>query len=59
MRQRRKERLGALQRRRPFVTDAFRGENDASEISYGKKPGQPFGEEARDYLDHLIGGKTV
>ncbi len=26
---------------------------------HGDKPGQPFGEEARDYLDHLIGGKTV
>jgi endonuclease YncB( thermonuclease family) len=25
----------------------------------GKKPGQPYAEEARDYLDHLIGGKTV
>lgn len=32
---------------------------DAPEIPHGKKPGQPFGEEARDYLDHLIGGKTV
>ncbi len=32
---------------------------DAPEIANGAKPGQPFGEEARDYLDHLIGGKVV
>ncbi len=32
---------------------------DAPEIPHGKKPGQPFGDQARDYLDHLIGGKTV
>ncbi len=32
---------------------------DAPEIPHGRKPGQPFGQEARDYLDHLIGGKTV
>ncbi len=32
---------------------------DAPEIPQGSKPGQPFGEEARDYLDHLIGGRTV
>jgi endonuclease YncB( thermonuclease family) len=32
---------------------------DAPEIPHGTKPGQPYGEEARDYLDHLIGGKTV
>jgi hypothetical protein len=32
---------------------------DAPEIAHGTKPGQPFGEEARGYLDHLIGGKTV
>ncbi len=32
---------------------------DAPEVPHGDKPGQPFGEEARDYLDHLIGGKTV
>jgi endonuclease YncB( thermonuclease family) len=32
---------------------------DAPEVSHGKKPGQPYGEEARDYLDHLIGGKTL
>ncbi len=32
---------------------------DAPEVPHGKKPGQPFGEDARDYLDHLIGGKTV
>ncbi len=30
---------------------------DAPEVPHGDKPGQPFGEEARDYLDHLIGGK--
>ncbi len=32
---------------------------DAPEIAHGKMPGQPYGEEALDYLDHLIGGKTV
>ena len=32
---------------------------DAPEIPHGNKPGQPYGEEARDYLDHLIGGKSV
>lgn len=32
---------------------------DAPEIPHGNKPGQPYGEEARDYLDHLIGGKMV
>jgi len=32
---------------------------DAPEVPHGRKPGQTFGEEARDYLDHLIGGKTV
>jgi endonuclease YncB( thermonuclease family) len=32
---------------------------DAPEIPHGRKPGQPFGQEARDYLDHLIGGETV
>ncbi len=32
---------------------------DAPEVPHGDKPGQPYGEEARDYLDHLIGGKTV
>lgn len=32
---------------------------DAPEIVHGKIPGQPFGQEARDYLDHLVGGKTV
>ncbi len=31
----------------------------APEIAHGTKPGQPFGEETRDYLDHLIGGKVV
>jgi len=32
---------------------------DAPEVARGTKPGQPFGEEARDYLEHLIGGKAV
>jgi endonuclease YncB( thermonuclease family) len=32
---------------------------DAPEVPHGDKPGQPYGGEARDYLDHLIGGKTV
>ena len=32
---------------------------DSPEIPRGKNPGQLFGEDARDYLDHLIGGKTV
>ncbi len=32
---------------------------DAPELSYNGKPGQPYAEEARDYLDHLIGGKTI
>jgi micrococcal nuclease len=32
---------------------------DAPEIAHGRKPGQPYGEEARDYFDHLIGGKMV
>jgi len=32
---------------------------DAPEIAHGTKPGQPYGEEARDYFDRLIGGKTV
>ncbi len=32
---------------------------DAPKVPDGKKPGQPYVEEARDYLDHLIGGKTV
>jgi hypothetical protein len=26
------------------------------EIRHGNKPDQPYGEEARNYLDHLIGG---
>ena len=59
MRQRRRERLGVLQRPRPFVTDALRGGNDAPEIAHAKNPGRPFVEEARDHLDHMIGGKTV
>ncbi len=32
---------------------------DDSEVPHGDKPGQPLGEEARDNLDHLIGGRTV
>ncbi len=32
---------------------------DAPEIPHGNKVGQPYGEEARDYLDHLVGGKSV
>jgi len=32
---------------------------DAPEVPHGKKPGQPYGEKARDYLDHRMGGKTV
>jgi len=32
---------------------------DAPEIPHDRKRGQPFGEEARDHLDRLIGGKTV
>lgn len=31
----------------------------ASEVPHGDKPGLPFGEGAWDYLDHLIGGKTM
>jgi hypothetical protein len=30
---------------------------DAPEVPHGDKPGQPFGEEAQDYLDHLIGAR--
>ncbi len=32
---------------------------DAPEVANDKKPGQPYGEEAREYLEHLIGGKVV
>ncbi len=32
---------------------------DAPEIAHAQSPGQRFAEEARDYLDHLIGGKVV
>ena len=32
---------------------------DAPEVAHDKKPGQPYGEDARVYLDHLIGAKTV
>ena len=32
---------------------------DAPEVAHGTKPAQPFGQEARDYIEHLIDGKTV
>ncbi len=32
---------------------------DAPEVPHADKLGQPFGEEVRDYPDHLIDGKTV
>ncbi len=32
---------------------------DAPEGPHEDKPGQRYGGEARDYLDHLIGGKTI
>jgi endonuclease YncB( thermonuclease family) len=32
---------------------------DAPELPHGNEPGQAFGEKAQDYLDHLIGGRTV
>jgi len=32
---------------------------DAPEVPHGKKPGQPYEEEARDYLARLIGGRTI
>ncbi len=32
---------------------------DAPEVANAAKPGQPYGEEARDYLDHLISGKAI
>jgi endonuclease YncB( thermonuclease family) len=32
---------------------------DAPEIPHGTKPGQPYGDEARDYLARLIGGRTI
>ncbi|HSD52181.1 MAG TPA: thermonuclease family protein [Candidatus Methylomirabilis sp.] len=32
---------------------------DAPGVPHGGKPGQPFGKEARDYLDHVVGGKTI
>ena len=32
---------------------------DAPEVAHDKKPGQPYGNEARDYRGHLIGGKPV
>jgi micrococcal nuclease len=32
---------------------------DAPEISHGKGPGQPFGAEAQQHLERLIGGRSV
>ncbi len=32
---------------------------EAPEVANAAKPGQPYGDEARDHLDHLIGGKVV
>ncbi len=32
---------------------------DAPEVPHGEKPGQPFGEEAREFLTRLIGGRTI
>ncbi len=32
---------------------------DAPEVPHREKPGQPFGEEAREYLTRLIGGRTI
>ncbi len=32
---------------------------DAPEAPHGETPGQPFGEEAREYLFRLIGGRTI
>ena len=32
---------------------------DAPEIHHGKAPGQPFGAEAQQYLEHLIGHRSV
>ncbi len=32
---------------------------DAPEVPHGEKPGQPYGEEAREYLSRLIGGRTI
>ena len=32
---------------------------DAPKAPQGKQPGEPFGEESRDYLTRLIGGRTV
>lgn len=32
---------------------------DAPVVAHDSKPGQPYGEAARDYLDRLIGGKMV
>jgi len=32
---------------------------DAPETPHGEKPGQRFGEEAREYLARLIGGRTI
>ena len=32
---------------------------DAPEVAHGPKPGQLYGQEARDYLARLIGGRTI
>ncbi len=32
---------------------------DAPEIAHNGPPGQPFGKEAKDYLEQLVGGRTV
>jgi endonuclease YncB( thermonuclease family) len=32
---------------------------DAPEAGYGKRPGQPFGQEARQMLENLVAGKRV
>lgn len=32
---------------------------DAPEVAHEGKPGQPFGEEAADVLEKMVGGKTV
>jgi micrococcal nuclease len=32
---------------------------DAPEIAHGKKAGQPYGEEARQYLERLVGKRSV
>ena len=32
---------------------------DAPEVAHGPRPGRPYGQETRDYLARLIGGRTV